>query len=87
LLFIDHVTGSSDGSSDNKRVSAFKSCVLKQQKSAAGIDEKFSRALASREYEWLATVMERWSFLFFFVLFCVLSLGINAIGWVHWLRS
>lgn len=70
---------------DNTALGAFKSAVMKQQKILANAKE--TRIFAMREYDWLATVLERCSFLFFFILFMALSFGINAIGLFHWLHS
>ncbi|CAD5217562.1 unnamed protein product [Bursaphelenchus xylophilus] len=45
---------------------------------------RLSRQLAQKEYEWLATVMERCFFGIFVVLFLIISVGINLIGYWHW---
>ncbi|CAD5213039.1 unnamed protein product [Bursaphelenchus okinawaensis] len=45
---------------------------------------RLSRQLAQKEYEWLATVMERCFFGIFVSLFLVISVGINLIGYWHW---
>jgi hypothetical protein len=70
---------------DSSPIGTFKAVVLKHQKMVAG--EKETRIFAMREYDWLATVMERCSFMLFFVLFMLLSFGINAIGLVQWLGA
>ncbi len=66
-----------------------KSCVTKKRKLTIElpVERKTSRVLVSREYEWLATVIERCSLFFFLFLLLVLALGINAIGLVHWMHS
>lgn len=45
---------------------------------------RLSRQLAQKEYEWLATILERCCFIVFVILFLFLSLGINYIGYLHW---
>lgn len=67
-------------------MSAFKAVVLQQRKTMMETEKK-TRVLAVREYEWLATVVERCSFVIFSFLFILLSLGINGIGLIQWLRS
>ncbi|KAI6183644.1 hypothetical protein M3Y97_00510900 [Aphelenchoides bicaudatus] len=45
---------------------------------------RLSRQLAQKEYEWLATVMERCFFIVFVLIFLLLTAGINLIGYFHW---
>uniref|UniRef100_A0A914KWX5 Uncharacterized protein n=1 Tax=Meloidogyne incognita TaxID=6306 RepID=A0A914KWX5_MELIC len=45
---------------------------------------RLSRQLAQKEYEWLATILERCCFIVFVSIFLCLSLGINYIGFLHW---
>jgi len=45
---------------------------------------RLSRQLAQKEYEWLATVMERCFFIVFVLIFMLLTAGINLIGYFHW---
>ncbi|CAI4227023.1 unnamed protein product [Auanema sp. JU1783] len=46
-----------------------------------------TRHLAKIEYDWLATVIERCTFLVFLLVFLCFSLGINLVGVFHWLNS
>ncbi|KAI6197450.1 hypothetical protein M3Y94_01226000 [Aphelenchoides besseyi] len=41
---------------------------------------RLSRQLAQKEYEWVATVLERCFFIIFVILFIILTAGINLIG-------
>jgi hypothetical protein len=75
---------------------SFKSCVKavkqkNQQKEAALVVEKKEkvpiRVLVNREYEWLATLLERCAFIVFSFLFTILSFGINAVGLRQWQYS
>jgi uncharacterized membrane protein len=43
-----------------------------------------NRQLAVKEYEWLATVVERCCFIIFVILFIIVTSGINLIGYLHW---
>lgn len=43
-----------------------------------------TRQLAQKDYEWLATVMERCLFIIFVIIFALLTAGINFIGYWHW---
>uniref|UniRef100_A0A915DK09 Uncharacterized protein n=1 Tax=Ditylenchus dipsaci TaxID=166011 RepID=A0A915DK09_9BILA len=43
-----------------------------------------NRQLAQKEYEWLATVLERCCFIIFVMIFIALTSGINLIGYFHW---
>jgi hypothetical protein len=43
-----------------------------------------SRQLAQKEYEWLATVVERCNFIIFVLLFFLITFGINLLGFFHW---
>ncbi|KAI1727933.1 neurotransmitter-gated ion-channel ligand binding domain-containing protein [Ditylenchus destructor] len=43
-----------------------------------------NRQLAQKEYEWLATVLERCCFIVFVIIFALLTAGINLIGYTHW---
>ena len=61
--------------------------IKRRKTGAAEMGEKISRELIGREYEWLATVLERWSLFLFLILFVFLSVGINALGMVHWMLS
>ncbi|PAV84159.1 hypothetical protein WR25_17164 [Diploscapter pachys] len=45
---------------------------------------KQNRQLAVAEYEWLATILERTCFIIFIVIFFVITVGINAVGYMHW---
>ncbi|KAH7722975.1 acetylcholine receptor DES-2-like protein [Aphelenchoides avenae] len=46
---------------------------------------RLSRQLAQKEYEWLATVMERCCFALFVLMFFGLTIGINLLGYYHWM--
>ncbi|VDM76962.1 unnamed protein product, partial [Strongylus vulgaris] len=48
---------------------------------------KSARYLAKIEYDWLATVIERCTFLLFLLVFLFVSLGINFVGFIHWTYS
>ncbi|KAK5965034.1 hypothetical protein GCK32_017641, partial [Trichostrongylus colubriformis] len=50
-------------------------------------DERSTRHLAKVEYDWLATVIERCTFLLFLVVFLFVSLGIICVGFLHWTYS
>uniref|UniRef100_A0A915BC53 Uncharacterized protein n=1 Tax=Parascaris univalens TaxID=6257 RepID=A0A915BC53_PARUN len=45
---------------------------------------KQSRKLAVKEYEWLATIVERCCFIVFVIIFLIVTFGINAVGYYHW---
>ncbi|EYB93121.1 hypothetical protein Y032_0186g1090 [Ancylostoma ceylanicum] len=45
------------------------------------------RYLAKIEYDWVATVIERCTFLVFLLAFLFVSLGINFVGFLHWTYS
>lgn len=45
---------------------------------------KQNRKLAEEEYEWLATVLENCFFVAFVIIFLVVCIGINALGYYHW---
>ncbi|WKY15393.1 hypothetical protein Q1695_000682 [Nippostrongylus brasiliensis] len=67
-------------------------CSQRQKKrlhslSDMSFDERSSRHLAKVEYDWLATVIERCTFLLFLVAFLFVSLGINCVGFLHWTYS
>uniref|UniRef100_A0A914XEH2 Uncharacterized protein n=1 Tax=Plectus sambesii TaxID=2011161 RepID=A0A914XEH2_9BILA len=69
-----------------KKLSAFKAAVIKQRKA---ISEKGNTMLilVRREYDWLATVIERCSFIVFLTMFIILTAAINVIGLINWLKS
>jgi hypothetical protein len=77
---------------------SFKSCAkaVKQQNrqkkdKSPVVEEKKEkvpvRVIVNREYEWLATLLERCSFIVFSFIFIILSFGINAIGLKQWQSS
>uniref|UniRef100_A0A0N5AD96 Neur_chan_LBD domain-containing protein n=1 Tax=Syphacia muris TaxID=451379 RepID=A0A0N5AD96_9BILA len=45
---------------------------------------KQNRKYAEVEYEWLATVLEFYFFCIFVVLFLIIAVGINALGYYNW---
>ncbi|KAL3097541.1 hypothetical protein niasHS_003989 [Heterodera schachtii] len=45
---------------------------------------RLSRQLAVKEFEWLATIVERCCFIVFATMFFFLSIGINLLGYWHW---
>jgi hypothetical protein len=71
---------------DVTKKNSLKSCIQRKLTAQVSTEKKTSRVLVSREYEWLATVIERCSLFFFLLLFLFLALGINAIGLAHWMR-
>ncbi|EYB93122.1 hypothetical protein Y032_0186g1090 [Ancylostoma ceylanicum] len=49
--------------------------------------DRSGRYLAKIEYDWVATVIERCTFLVFLLAFLFVSLGINFVGFLHWTYS
>jgi hypothetical protein len=63
---------------------------LKKEKSPVVEEKKEKvpvRVIINREYEWLATLLERCSFIVFSFIFIILSFGINAVGLKQWQSS
>ncbi|CAJ0915410.1 unnamed protein product, partial [Mesorhabditis belari] len=48
---------------------------------------EIKRELSKIEYDWLATVIERCTFLLFLLTFLAVAFGINIIGFVHWYNA
>ncbi|CAI4228556.1 unnamed protein product [Auanema sp. JU1783] len=48
---------------------------------------KHNKQLATAEFEWLATVVERACFVIFVFFFLVITVGINVIGFYHWYQA
>jgi hypothetical protein len=46
-----------------------------------------NRRLAMFEFEWLASLYERICFIVFLGVFLLLSIGINGMGYMHWLNE
>jgi len=82
---IGNVPASLRGSAESLAAGLYGSCLpVGIAEVDANEAELRSRNLAQLEYDWLAAVTERLFLFLFFILFFVLSIGINGIGIYRW---
>uniref|UniRef100_A0A7E4VZF6 Ig-like domain-containing protein n=1 Tax=Panagrellus redivivus TaxID=6233 RepID=A0A7E4VZF6_PANRE len=88
LTDMDDISCASDGPESSRPMTgrSFRFPQSKIQQHAAVFNEnvRHNRQLAQKEYEWLATVMERCNFIIFVILFFIVTVGINMLGFYHW---
>uniref|UniRef100_A0A914I2S9 Uncharacterized protein n=1 Tax=Globodera rostochiensis TaxID=31243 RepID=A0A914I2S9_GLORO len=87
LAMISADDGSEETSQASGLVSPSGRAPQNELRNAVGLfneNLRLSRQLAVKEFEWLATIVERCCFIVFVIMFFFLSIGINLLGYWHW---